>query len=110
LLGKKPLAMPWESRWVCWPDFWLPADRQDAAEVLREIWRRALTERVEIACRGGLGRTGTALGCLAVLDGVTNEQAVDYVRVHYDRRAVETPWQRRYVCRFNAAATRFSTR
>lgn len=98
--------MPWESRWLRWPDFRLPADRQQAAEVFGEIWRRSLTERVEVACRGGLGRTGTALACLAVLDGVPNEEAVDYVRVHYDRRAVETPWQRRYVCRFNAKATR----
>lgn len=45
----------------------------------------------------GRGRTGTALACVAVLDGVPAAEAVDYVRRHYDRRAVETPWQRRYV-------------
>jgi hypothetical protein len=33
---------------------------------------------VEIACGGGRGRTGTALACLAVLDGVPAEQAVAY--------------------------------
>jgi protein-tyrosine phosphatase len=104
LLGKEPLAMPWDSRWLRWPDFRLPADSEEAAEVFREAWRRSLFERVEIACRGGLGRTGTALACLAVLDGVPNEQAVDYVRQHYNRRAVETRAQRRYVCRFNAMA------
>jgi protein-tyrosine phosphatase len=57
--------------------------------------------RVEIACGGGRGRTGTALACLAVLDGVPPAEAVAYVRAHYDRRAVETPWQRNYVARFN---------
>jgi len=35
-----------------------------------ELWRRAETERVEVACTGGRGRTGTALACMAVLDGV----------------------------------------
>ena len=62
--------------------------------------RAARAERVEIACSGGHGRTGTALACLAVLDGVPSHQAVAYVREHYAPRAVETPWQRRFVSRF----------
>ncbi|MER6411030.1 protein phosphatase [Streptomyces humidus] len=97
LLGARPPSSPWESRWLRWPDFRLPADRRDAREVLTEAWRRAAGERVEIACAGGRGRTGTALACLAVLDGVPAGEAVAFVRRHYDRRAVETPWQRRYV-------------
>lgn len=68
--------------------------------MFREAWERAARERVEIACGGGRGRTGTALACLAVLDGVPAEDAVDFVRRNYDRHAVETPWQRRYVRRF----------
>jgi protein-tyrosine phosphatase len=80
----------------------VPADREDAAEGLHEAWSRAAAERVEVACGGGRGRTGTALACLAVLDGVPAQEAVAYVREHYDRRAVETPWQRRYVTRFAA--------
>ncbi|MGW0711822.1 protein-tyrosine phosphatase family protein [Streptomyces sp. NPDC002643] len=100
LLGKEPPEVPWESRWLRWPDFRLPADRAEAAEVLRDAWRRAADERVEFACGGGRGRTGTALACLAVLDGVPPQEAVAYVRRHYDRHAVETPWQRRYVRRF----------
>jgi protein-tyrosine phosphatase len=85
---------------VRWPDFWLPSDPTQAAEVLDEAWDRALTERVEIACGGGRGRTGTALACLAILDGIPARQAVEFVRQHYHPRAVETPWQRRYVNRF----------
>ncbi|WP_229680097.1 protein-tyrosine phosphatase family protein [Saccharopolyspora thermophila] len=100
LLGKEPPAVPWEARWLRWPDFWLPSDRSAAREVLREAWERAESERVEIACGGGRGRTGTALACLAVLDGVPNSQAVDYVRANYSKHAVETPWQRRFVARF----------
>jgi protein-tyrosine phosphatase len=55
---------------------------------------RAAYERVEVACSGGLGRTGTALACLAVLDGVPAGDAVAFVRGQYHPRAVETPWQR----------------
>ncbi|MCW3815125.1 protein-tyrosine phosphatase family protein [Micromonospora sp. DR5-3] len=86
---------PWPHRWVRWPDFWVPLDSADAREALREAWRRAYAgERVEVACRGGVGRTGTALAALAVLDGLAPEQAVAWVRAHHHPRAVETPWQR----------------
>jgi protein-tyrosine phosphatase len=100
LLGKAPPAVAWESRWLRWPDFWLPSDRTQAHGVLHEAWERARSERVEIACGGGRGRTGTALACLAAIDGVPADQAVAFVRQHYDPHAVETPWQRRYVARF----------
>ena len=102
LLAERPRHTPWEARWVRWPDFRLPVDRGDAHDALHEAWSRAAGERVEVACDGGRGRTGTALACLAVIDGVAARDAVAYVREHYDRRAVETPWQRRYVTRFQA--------
>jgi protein-tyrosine phosphatase len=101
LLAHEPSPVAWEARWLRWPDFWLPSDRAAVADGLREAWARAAAERVEIACAGGRGRTGTALACLAVLDGVPAQQAVGYVRAHYDPRAVETPWQRRFVVRFS---------
>jgi protein-tyrosine phosphatase len=100
LLGGRPASVAWDARWVRWPDFRLPTDRCDAQNALREAWHRAEAERVEIACGGGRGRTGTALACIAVLDGVPGREAVAFVREHYDARAVETPWQRRYVTRF----------
>ncbi|GAA0687850.1 protein-tyrosine phosphatase family protein [Kitasatospora atroaurantiaca] len=100
LLGKQPPAVPWEVRWLRWPDFWLPSSHAQAQGILGEAWARAAVERVEIACGGGRGRTGTALACLAVLDGVPAGEAVDFVRRNYDTRAVETPWQKRYVLRF----------
>ncbi|MBV6697320.1 protein phosphatase [Kitasatospora aureofaciens] len=97
LLGRRPAPVPWESRWVRWPDFRLPADRADAEAAFREAWERSATERVEVACTGGRGRTGTALARIAILDGVPPTEAVAYVRAHYSPHAVETPWQRRYV-------------
>lgn len=100
LLGKTPPAVAWESRWLRWPDLWLPSDQARARKVLHEAWESALTQRLEIACRGGRGRTGTALACLAIIDGVPADQAVAFVRRHYDLQAVETPWQERYVTRF----------
>ncbi len=102
LLAGKPPPVAWEARWVRWPDFRLPRDRRDAHDALREAWLRAEAERVEVACQGGRGRTGTALACIAVLDGVPPDQAVTFVREHYNAHAVETPWQQRYVARFPA--------
>lgn len=102
LLGRRPAPTSWESRWLRWPDFSLPSDRDLAKTVLVEAWERSDSERVEVACGGGRGRTGTALVCLAVLDGVPPEQAVPFVRRNYAVRAVETPWQRRYATCFTA--------
>ena len=77
------------------------ASPADARAALLDAWTRADSSRVEAACAGGRGRTGTALACLAVLSGVAAGDAVDWVRSAYHPKAVETPWQRRYVARFS---------
>ena len=100
VLGTEPPEVPWESTWLHWPDFRLPSDRDRAREVLDQAWIRTHAERVEFACAGGRGRTGTALACLAGLDGVAPGEAVAYVRRYYSPHAVETPWQKHYVRRF----------
>lgn len=92
--------LDWPARWVRWPDFRLPADPADARDAFGELLRRAGEERVEVACAGGHGRTGTALACIAILDGVPPAEAVAYVRAGYRGRAVETPGQRKFVAAF----------
>jgi hypothetical protein len=98
-LAEGPLPA-WTYRRIAWPDFWIPRDRADALDALRETLRRAHDgEVVEVACHGGRGRTGTALAALAVLDGLAPGAAVGWVRREYDRKAVEMPWQAWWVRR-----------
>lgn len=99
LVGKPPPESGWESRWLRCRDFWVP-DRDEAREALGVVLERSGSERVEVACGGGRGRTGVALACLAVLDGVPAGEAVAFVRAGYHRGAVEVPWQHRFVRRF----------
>ncbi|MDT9594599.1 protein-tyrosine phosphatase family protein [Nocardioides zeae] len=98
-LTARPHRERWPSRWIAWPDFLLPRDRGEALAALREAHSRSARERVEIACGGGVGRTGTALAILARHDGVPADEAVAWVRATYHPRAVETPWQRRFARR-----------
>lgn len=65
--------------------------------------RAAADERVEIVCAGGLGRTGTAIACIAQLADVPPQEAVEWTRQHYHPRAIETPWQRSYIHYFSAS-------
>ncbi|MFI9010307.1 protein-tyrosine phosphatase family protein [Actinosynnema sp. NPDC053489] len=97
----RPDAPSWPHEWVDWPDFRLPRSPEVAVPLIRDLHARALAgERVEVACGGGIGRTGTVIACLAVLAGVPAGEAVAWTRTHYHRRAVETPWQKRWVARF----------
>jgi protein tyrosine/serine phosphatase len=63
-----------------------------------------MTERVGIACADGRDRTGTAVACLTILDGVPSSMTVAFVREHYHPGAVETFQQRRYVARWRGQA------
>ncbi|MFD5428856.1 protein phosphatase [Streptomyces sp. NPDC127084] len=97
LTDHRPPEPPWESLWVPWRDFWLPADPVDALGKLRAAYSRAAGERVEVCCGGGVGRTGTALSVLCVFEGMKPGEAVTWVRRNHHRRAVEVPWQRRFI-------------
>ncbi|WP_435061433.1 protein-tyrosine phosphatase family protein [Amycolatopsis thermoflava] len=94
-------SLGWPHTWLDWPDFRLPRDQDAAVREIRALHERARAgEAVEVACAGGVGRTGTVIACLAVLAGVDPTEAVSWTRQHHHPRAVETPGQRRWVRRF----------
>ena len=97
---------PWDHEHVDWPDFGLPASPPALRTSLTQLLDRARRgETVELGCLGAHGRTGTALACLAVLDGVPGTEAVAWVREAHCERAVETPDQRAFVADFGGAAS-----
>src|SRR3954447_11248880 len=96
-------APTWPADVIAWADFGLPESSPVAAAQIRAAFARAKAgERVEIACLGGRGRTGTVLACMAVLAGVPGCDAVDWVRSNYLPGAVETPEQESWVLWFEA--------
>lgn len=98
-----PGPLPWPSVRLDWPDFRTPRDPAAAAAEIRAAFARARAgKRVEVGCRGGRGRTGTVLACFATLGGLGAADAVEWVRQHHHRRAVETRGQRRWVADFAA--------
>ena len=99
LAATRPPATPWEQRWIRWPDFLLPVSTLTALRVLHDAHASASEQRVEVVCRGGVGRTGTAIALLAGFAGVEPESAVAWARAHHHPRAAEVPWQRRWVVR-----------
>lgn len=103
--------MLWQQEWVTWPDFLIPLDRHHAVSAITDLHRRALdSQAVEVACGGGVGRTGTVIACLAVLAGLSPEQAISWTRARYHPRAVETPWQRHWIRAFSAPTARHRRR
>jgi protein-tyrosine phosphatase len=91
----------WPYRLIDWPDFGIPTNEMDLFDAIMDIRVRGKAgELIEIGCYGGLGRTGTVLSCLAVSAGVDSRDAVDWVREHYDHRAVETDGQYQIIERF----------
>lgn len=94
-------GLTWPHEWLPWPDFRLPRDRDEAIKRIQSLHKLALAgQLVEVACRGGKGRTGTVIACLAILSGVPRNEAVTWARTHYNPHAMETPWQRNWATNF----------
>jgi protein-tyrosine phosphatase len=96
--------MTWAHDWIDWPDFLLPRDSEQAMALIRGLHAKAKAGlAVEVACGGGVGRTGTVIAVLAVLSGKTPVEALAWTRANYNHRAVETPWQRKWIARSTAS-------
>ena len=86
------------NEYINWPDFGLPADIDIALDQIWEAYDRSryYEEKVQIGCIGGHGRTGTILGCMAIIgsDGqMTAEDAIKFTRSEYCHKAIETDLQ-----------------
>ncbi len=93
---------PWPHDHLDWPDFSVPASMSAVVAALRAVLDRARAgQRVEVACLGGHGRTGTAVAWLAILSGQPAPTAVEWVRTTYCRSAVETAEQETFVAQFH---------
>ena len=94
-------APTWPAVLLDWPDLGVPTDRAEADRQIRAAYERAKAgERVEVACIGGHGRTGTVLACMAILAGVPAQEAVAWLRSVYCPRAVQEPSQQYWIERF----------
>jgi Swiss Army Knife protein, DSP-PTPase phosphatase domain len=97
-----PMWTPtWPSEHLDWPDFGVPTQHVQADAAIERAWRKAQKgARVEVACIGGHGRSGTVLACMAVLAGIAPDEAVRWVRQAYCERAVQEPSQEYWMQRF----------
>ena len=88
------------------PDLSVPRSSEDMASVLDAIDTAMAEGRmVYVHCWGGVGRTGTVVGCWLVRHGLTGDQALSQIaewwkgvgKSHRAPRSPETPEQREYV-------------
>jgi protein-tyrosine phosphatase len=88
----------WDAEVIEWEDFGLPSDPDQAARAIVAAFKRAKAgEKIEVGCRGGLGRTGTVLACMAILSGVSVAKAVEWVRGNYRSNAIEGARQEHWI-------------
>lgn len=83
--------VPWSARFVDWPDYGVVPASELGLLIGTVAHELASGKRVEIACLGGHGRTGTLLAALiGRLDGVDAATALRLAHERYCPHAVET--------------------
>ena len=79
------------------PDTRVPTDTDALTHLLDEMRTRLVRgETVAVACRGGLGRTGTVVGCLLRDGGLDGDEAVALTRASRPG-TIENDEQERFV-------------
>jgi hypothetical protein len=85
------LEVPWSARFVDWPDFGVIPTTELGLLIGTIAHELASGKRVEIACMGGHGRTGTLLATLiGRIEGIDAASALRAARERYCEHAVET--------------------
>jgi protein-tyrosine phosphatase len=94
---------------ICIEDRGVPSDASVMTGILQTIRHEIAAGRpVYVHCWGGIGRTGTVIGCWLVESGMTGPDAIDTIsRLREntpDRfaRSPETDEQRRFICEWTA--------
>jgi ADP-ribosylglycohydrolase len=83
----------------------VPSDMASFAELLATIEERLRSgQRVVVACRGGLGRTGTVVGCLLRDSGLTGAEAIAVTRKSR-RKTIENAEQETFVLSWTPSAS-----
>ena len=100
VVGSEPFGVPWEFRWVAWPDFGLPSDPAACGR----RWSRSGSGPSASGSRSAAWAAAAAPALRSPVSpcstGCPADQAVDYVRRHYHPDAVETEEQRQFVAEF----------
>lgn len=93
----------WRNEHIDWRDYGMPTDYEIAFHQISDAYNKAKSGQiVEIGCIGGHGRTGTILACMAVLDGMTPDEAVKHLETVYCHLIIETNEQEWFVHWFEA--------
>lgn len=88
----------WPGVVLDWPDFDVPHDAEQVlSAVVEAVGRARHGQDVLVGCRGGIGRTGTILGAIAIACGVPAERAREWVRRNYHPCAIETDKQHEWL-------------
>jgi protein-tyrosine phosphatase len=84
-----------------------PGWEEDLIGVVMKVAKEALQaeEGVLVHCAGGIGRTGTLIGCLLSSLGCPPQTAIDYLdrlnRARGHQGWPESPWQAEMVCKYS---------
>jgi hypothetical protein len=88
----------WPAAVIDWVDFGLPVDAIGASRLIVETFDLVRGgQLVEVGCHAGNGRTGCIIACMAILDGIPANEAVQWTRSHYCLHAIDTSEQERWV-------------